>query len=358
MAADPAAAQLKRLQAALARQPDNLSLALDLARRDIALARSRFDPRYNGYAEAALAPWWNLTEPPHTVLLLRAIVRQSNHDFEQALADLDRLIAAEPTNAQAILTRATVRGVRADYAPAGDDCAKLAALHPGLAAQTCAAALRGIGRDAADAYREFADIYDHLEAPTAPELRVWALTVLGEIAARIGASDAAEQRFRSALAIDPNDGYLLGAYADFLLDHDRPREVATLLAGQTQIDPLLLRLAIAENRIDPAEAEPHVADLADRFAASAARGATVHRREEARFALDLQRRPERALQLAAANWQVQREPADASVLFEAALAAHAPAEAAPALAWLDTTGIQDPRLIELGRRLRALGAAG
>jgi hypothetical protein len=36
------------------------------------MARSESDPRYNGYAEAALRPWWSLPHPPNSVLLLRA----------------------------------------------------------------------------------------------------------------------------------------------------------------------------------------------------------------------------------------------------------------------------------------------
>ena len=357
-ASDPAAAQLRRLQSALARQPDNLPLALDIARRDVALARARFDPRFNGYAEAALAQWWHLPDPPAAVRLLRATVRQSSHDFDAALIDLDALIGADTANAQAILTRAIVHQVRAEYEQAAADCARFAAIRPGLAALTCSAALRGVGPGAAAAYNELAAAYDAPDGPAAPELRVWTLTVLGELAARIGDAGAAERRFRAALAIAGSDGYLLGVYADHLLDQNRPGDVAALLAAQTQVDPLLLRLALAEQLVGAPEAAGHIADLADRFAASAARGETVHRREEARFALELLHEPHRALRLAVANWQVQREPADARVLLECALAARAPDDAAPALAWLNASGFIDQHLIDLGRALRATRPAG
>jgi len=60
----------------------------------------------------------------------------------------------------------------------------------------------------------------------------------------------------------------------------------------------------------------------------------------------------RALTLAWENWQVQREPDDARVLLEAALAAHDASRAAPVLLWLEQTGMEWRRLRELAAALR------
>ncbi len=48
---------LRARQRALADNPHDLKLALDVARADLALSRSLGDPRYLGRAQAALAPW-------------------------------------------------------------------------------------------------------------------------------------------------------------------------------------------------------------------------------------------------------------------------------------------------------------
>jgi hypothetical protein len=48
------------------------------------LGRVSGDPRYAGYAEAALAPWWHLDQPPQEVLVLRATLRQRMHLFDAA----------------------------------------------------------------------------------------------------------------------------------------------------------------------------------------------------------------------------------------------------------------------------------
>lgn len=84
----------RQLHAELSQAPQNLALALRVARRDIEVARSEGDPRYNGYAEAALGPWLKLPNPPVNVVVLRATLRQARHDFSPALADLSRVLVA------------------------------------------------------------------------------------------------------------------------------------------------------------------------------------------------------------------------------------------------------------------------
>ena len=70
----PAAERAAR--ARLRAAPDNLPLALALARQALAQSHLSGDPRELGLAQAALAPWWALAEPPAAVRLLRASVQQ------------------------------------------------------------------------------------------------------------------------------------------------------------------------------------------------------------------------------------------------------------------------------------------
>jgi hypothetical protein len=128
--------------------------------------------------------------------------------------------------------------------------------------------------------------------------------------------------------------------------------VRDLLNDATRADALLLRLALAEQTLGAPDLDRHVQALRDRFAAARLRGDTVHRREEARFALRLLGQPDTALQLARENWDVQREPADVRILFESALASGDPAAAQPALDFLARTGLEDVRLAALRTRLQ------
>src|SRR5262245_26052567 len=56
---DPIARELKQLRAELAANPRRRATAIRLAERYFALANAEGDPRYVGYAQAALKPWWD-----------------------------------------------------------------------------------------------------------------------------------------------------------------------------------------------------------------------------------------------------------------------------------------------------------
>jgi tetratricopeptide (TPR) repeat protein len=142
--ADPRQQELQRLRAELSAAPADLPRAAKLATRYIALARAEGDPRYLGYAQAALAHWWQQRAPPPEVRLLRATVLQSTHRFSEAMADLDAVVAADPGNAQAWLTRAVIQTVRGDYGGATASCARVSRLAAELASIACIANVAGI----------------------------------------------------------------------------------------------------------------------------------------------------------------------------------------------------------------------
>ncbi len=354
-AQDPGRHAMHALHAQLLAHPDDLILAIRVARGEMARCRTLFDPRACGRAEAALGPWIGAENPPPDVLLLRGLLRQTNHLFDAALADLSRVLAVQPNSAQALLTRAVVHEVRAEYALAQQDCG-LARFHIGDAAAV--ACLAGASSLTGHAATTLIALKISDADPASPEAeRLWALTVEGEVASRLGRNAEAEDAFKRARAIAPDDSYLLGAYADLLLGLDRPREVAAMLADRTRIDPLLLRLSEAEERLGAPDPS-HITALAQSFETSRRRGDIVHEREQARFALHVQHQPQEALTIAQSNWRVQREPADARILMEAALAAQRPEAAAAALAWYRENKVEDMAIAGLARQLATLPAVG
>ena len=97
---DPVARELIALRATLQRNPQDKATAVKLGWRYYELVAEEGDPRYLGYAQAALAPWWNLPTPPVDVQVLRASLRQFRHDFAGALADLDQALDRDPSQAR------------------------------------------------------------------------------------------------------------------------------------------------------------------------------------------------------------------------------------------------------------------
>jgi len=335
--------ELKALELAAREEPSSVPTATAAAMKAISLARSEADPRYWGRAQAALQPWWSQAAAPPEVVLLRATIRQALHDFDGARADLQRL----ENDPQAALTLATVELVTGRYAAAKAACEKLQGRADALVAAVCSAQVDSLTGRAPEARAALEALL--ASAPSHPQ-RAWALSVLGEVSERAGDDAAAEAAYRAALKLEPNDGYTLTALADLLLALNRGSEVEPLLASRFSDDNALLRLAIAEAR-KLGKPGSYAQMLRWRYQAAAERGDTVHQREQARFQLEVERDAARALELALKNWAVQKEPADARVLLEAALAAGKPAEAKDAAAHVTASGMQEPRLVALVRRV-------
>jgi hypothetical protein len=253
------------------------------------------------------------------------------------------------------LSKATIQGVQGKPKAALQTCRALAGSVEPLVEAACRAAALGQGGKAREAYRLLERALA-AGAGASPAVESWARTIMAELAVQLGEPAAAERDFRAALALTARDPYLLGAFADLLLERGRAAEVLALLAGETRIDPLLLRLALAEQQLRHPDLAGHVALLAARFETARRRGDDVHLREPARFSLELQQRPDEALALALANFAVQREPADVRIVLAAALAAGRPAAVAPVLAWLERSGLDDVATGELVRRLGEAGA--
>ncbi len=344
---DATARELAGLRAAVVRAakeaPADPLPAAQLAGRYYELAVARGDPRYIGYADAVLAPF-ALDRTP-AVLTVRGQLRQYRHDFDGALQDFATALAADPQFASAHAWRGAIFLVQANYAAAKSECDALLALDRTTLHGGCIGLVLAYGGRMDAGY---AALQRALDETSDAGNRLWLLTRLGEVAAWRGQPEEAEKHFRAALALGIDDGYLLAAWSDFLLDRQRPAEVVKWLAGWEASDGLLLRLALAETALEQPAAKAHVQVLADRFAAAKVRGDTTHRAEEARYLMHLAGDPAAALAVAAANYRVQREPRDARVLLEAAIAARDAGAAQPVRDWLQSSGFEGAHLRQLG----------
>lgn len=356
--------QLRELKAARERSeaaPNDTAAAIAYAHLAIELGRQQADPRFYGNAEAALAPWDTVTAPPLEIAWLHAVLLQQRHDFDGARTKLDALLKREPAYAPALLTRAVINLVQGRPRDAQRDCAALIGQASVLIIGSCAAAAVSEQGQAEHALSTLAELNARPAAGVPFDQRSWGLTLAAEINARMEHNDAARAAFdraRAAIAAaGDHDPYFQVAEADFLLDQHEPATVVERLRNETRNNNALLRLTLAESQLpdaaSQAAATKHIEMLGERFAATRARGEATHRREEARFLLELRHDPGAALKLAVANWGVQREPLDARIFLECAVAAQAADAAKPVLDWMQQTGIEDPRLHRLAAQLQA-----
>jgi tetratricopeptide (TPR) repeat protein len=348
---DSRARALADLRAAVLKSPENVAASVALAQAYFELALALGDPRYVGYADAIVTRFTTKMTPD--LLLIRGMLRQYRHDFSDALSDFAAAITQDPDAAGAHAWRGAIYLVQAQYTKVDQECAALLRLQRLVLHGGCAGLRQAYTGQLDNAY---ATLKQALTDTYSDDQRLWLYTRLAEVAAWQGQADRAERYYRQALALGQDDGYLLAAWSDFLLDNGRPAEVAQRLATWEASDGLLLRLAEAEVLLKRPAAGAHIQALDDRFAAAKLRGDTTHRAEEARFQLRLRNNPALAVQLAQDNYQVQKEPRDLRVLLEAALAAKNREAAQPARDWLQSSGFGDTRLRALAAQTAQLPA--
>lgn len=349
--------ELRKLQQARSASANDLGRALTLADFYIRVGRDEADPRLYSYAEGVLRRWSDTPDPPASVVLRRATIRQFRHDFDGALDDLNALIARGRVDPQVWLLKASVLRIQGRYAAAMDSCAPLTSYRDQLVALTCASEIQSLGGDSRTALVNLTRAVEagSLGSVDGSSFNVlaWSQRVLAGVAEREGASAAAEKWYRATLAMTPDDARALAAYADFLLDQHRPADARRLLEPYRNVDGLLLRLAMAESQSPTGSAASLLPVLQSRFDAARARGDLPHLGDEARFELTLRRRPDVAFRYALENWRLLREPSDALILARSALATDDPAAAKAAVRALSGHDINDRRLAAMRARLIA-----
>jgi len=311
----------RRLRKALAARPDDPALALKVAQRYLDQAHESGDPRYAGLALAALRPWPDAALAPDGILLMLATLQQYLHEFDAAVADL-RVLLARPgseRNSQAWLTLATVLRVQGRYADSDAACRAVGRAGVDVYATACLAENAALRGEVGAARKSFEALLADPRLP--PGTRGWLTTSLAELEERDGRVAAADSAYRAVLRLG-RDTYAAIAYADFLIAQRRPVEALAVLKDEARTDIVVLRLAIAGTLARTAQGERDVAEMRERIALANERpeARVFHGREQAMFALVVERSPDRALELARGDVARQREPLDLLVFAQAARA--------------------------------------
>ena len=312
-------ARERQLKTMVQASPGDIASIAALAQLYIERSRSESDPRYLGYAQQLLDPWWEEDNLPPRIQRLRAILLQGQHRFKAAIKDLDALLQRDPQDAQSLLTRATVHQVLGNYRKAIADCLRLVRYAP-LHGISCTGSILSLTGRAASAQALMTRIELQL-ANESVATRQWVLTLRGEIAERENQLEQAGRYYRLALQEPLRGAYLLRVYSQFLLRRGRANDVLTLLRDETHDDTLLLHATIAAKRVDDKDLLQQYAGLVEtRLRNAKLRGSTDHYYLAGRYALEIENLPGKALQIVKSNWLQSKEARDTELLAAAAVA--------------------------------------
>lgn len=326
----------------ITRTPDELAKQVQ---NDLRLARQNGDPRFLGYAQRALEQWPE-DEFTTRLLVLRATLRQSLHHFQAARDDIKKVVNSSHDRtqlAQAWLTKSGLELAQGRYDAAAQACDKVSQYYRGLIAESCHASVTALTGNAQAAYDQLKNnMARSRKMGTNRTSLSWAEGTLAGIAAQLGLP-VAKDHFKTTLKEAPKDLYSRAAYADWLVDHEEFAEAAEVTKGYERVDNLAVLRAIALRHLDDHDADPLIENLHERFEEARWRGNFLHKRDLARFFLDVENDPEAAFPYAWKNWQTQREAFDTRLALRAAQAAGKTEALQTLRQWLQENHQQDVR---------------
>lgn len=329
------------LEARYARERSEAA-ATELAQLYLERARVSRETRYFSRAEALVQPWVKRDDARGATLRVQADILQNRHEFSGALQLLDRAVMRDSRDAGARLMRASVRMVQGRAVEARSDCAAVLAGGESAAGTICLAQVLGATGGVARGEALIKGLLSR--ASLAPAVRGWALGLLADFADRAGDVASAETCLRAALDVAPENEGIRSALSDLLLARGALQEAMAVVDLPSPSVGLLARRAHAQVLLrDGAVGETHE-QIDALIELAARRGDPPHLREEALIALNVDRDPARALKLARANFETQRETLDVRLLARAARASGDRGALREVADWVRETGFEDHEL--------------
>jgi tetratricopeptide (TPR) repeat protein len=320
---------------------------------ELAQGRATLDERHFGRAEAllrtALPCITKLREQVRVQecdprsdgheLLLYADVLQHGHDFENAERVLAIVLEANPSHAQALLLRASIRFARGEPGLALGDCSRLVgAIDVTLSTACIAQAIGTTGR----LDQSVSVLSNVLNAPGDQTVHAaWTLAILADLLERQGKYADAMAAIERAIAADTANASLRIQAADLMLRHGAAARAEQVLEPLPPTGSIILRRAMAAQVQRRADAMALRTQWLAMIEAEQRLGLRTHDRDRAMGELRMMQRPHEALKFAAINWRTSRDIDDARILISAAVAAGRPDGAAPALNWVREHQVED-----------------
>lgn len=329
---------------------------LQQATRSYRIAVTDRSPRAYGRTLSLLQSWPEGEDKPAQYHILKAAVLQHNHEFTQAVRQLDQALSLEPDNAQAMLIKAQIGLVTGDYAMARRNCGALRPLVQPSIHLNCQVQIDGVTGNASDALNAVERSLNDDRSP-GYENRVELLLSAAVITHHLGQESRASRLYLQVLQQAPMNYYALTRYGDLLLESGRPGRLVTLLdaypedAMNTELRILLAEaLQDIDSSAASARAEQLKEALHEEFSTALRRGEALPHKSYARFSLNLLDRPRQALEAAKENWTLQREPSDTVLLARAALEAGDHGTLQEVRRWVEDTGLESRQLERLLRQ--------
>ena len=352
------ASSLRALDQAWRAQPQDLPAALAYARAVFILGFNEGDLRWFGSAKAALMPWWQAADLPADGLFMRGLVKQGFHDFDGGLQDINQAISLNPERAEFWSWRFALHLLQANMSAARQDATEIAQRFGAQEGQIYRAVLLYRTGQALPAVQWLSAAMrspDYQDAAS----QVWIGFHLGEAHRVAQQPERAITVWQRLLQAHPQSHLLRLSLADLLNQQgqfQQAKAVATANSAKLNAnltDALLMQALLASRGLKAPDEAALARQMAARLQSQALRRESLIERPKLIYQIAYGQDLAAGLALSIENWQLQKEPPDAVLFAQAALALKQARAAEPVVQWAQATGYTDPQLAPLLLQLKA-----
>ena len=354
---------LRGLDKAWRSQPQHLPSALAYARAVFTLGLTEGDLRWYGTAKAALTPWWTAADLPAEAYFLRGLVKQGFHGFQDGLQDIQRAIALEPARPEFWSWRFALHLLLADMSAAHQDVAEMERLFGPEEAQVYRAVLLYRTGQPSPAVNLLTQAMASPQAQDASS-QDWLGFHLGEAHRVAGQPARALAVWGQRLQASPQSHLIRLSLADLLNQQGQYRQAKTVAMADTPsgdapnktanlTDALLMQAVLASRGLKDPDEGRLASQLQARLQTQALRQEALIERPKLIYQIAYGRDLKAGLALSVDNWQLQKEPPDALLFVQAALALGQARAAEPVVNWADKTGYTEPQLSAMLAQLKS-----
>lgn len=350
--------ELRALDQAWRARPQDLTAAVAYARAVFTLGFNEGDLRWFGSAKAAMTPWWQASDLTADGFFMRGLVKQGFHDFDGGLQDILKAIEQEPQRAEFWSWRFALHLLLADLRAAEQVVREMARLFGPQEAQIYRAVLlyrAGQAPVGTTLLRASMRAAEHQDASS----QAWIGFHLGEAHRVAGQPDQAIAVWQKLLQAQPKAHLLRLSLADLLNQQGRFTEAKAVATGpgntasSSLSDALLVQALLASRGLKSADEALLAGQMQARLQSQALRQEALIERPKLIYQIAYGQDMAAGLALSVENWQLQKEPPDALLFAQAALALKQARVAEPVVNWAQTTGYTEPALRELMAQLTA-----
>jgi tetratricopeptide (TPR) repeat protein len=183
-----------------------------------------------------------------------AVIKQHYHRFQESKGLLLDLLKTQDDNANALLLLSNMYSVLGQHQLAEKTCIRLISLAPQSVVATCALNAKAQGGDLTSSLEQLSTFLNN-QSRIDESLEVWSAETLASLASANGEPQRAQAILKPYIDEEvPVSFWVL--WSDIQLELDNPKQVIYRLESvvkklQNQDDALILRLALAEQRVVP-----------------------------------------------------------------------------------------------------------